>query len=343
MTHLNLFTASLQKQLITKRSGEKKFGEHVQFLTNHTSIYEQLLKLDVGYVIFGISEDIGVRANMGKAGANENWIPFLTALLNMQSNEFSKPSKVLVLGDLQFKQESEEAAKLNPSKSADQKRLRELVSEIDKVVNKLVYEIVKAKKIPIAIGGGHNNAYGLLKGSSLAIKSGMNAINLDAHTDFRTAEGRHSGNGFSYAFNEGFLNKYFIFGLHENYTSETVFKTINKLSKRIQYSSFEDLFVRKSSKYRVALKQASDFVCKQAFGIEIDCDAISNIPSSAMTPSGFSVERTREWLHYFAGFSKVKYLHICEAAPVLGSKKTAHVVSKLLAYLVADFIKARGN
>jgi formiminoglutamase len=38
----------------------------------------------------------------------------------------------------------------------------------------------------------------------------VNAINFDAHSDFRILEGRHSGNGFSYAYEEGFLKKYFI-------------------------------------------------------------------------------------------------------------------------------------
>jgi arginase family enzyme len=32
----------------------------------------------------------------------------------------------------------------------------------------------------------------------------VNAINFDAHSDFRILEGRHSGNGFSYAYEEGF-------------------------------------------------------------------------------------------------------------------------------------------
>jgi formiminoglutamase len=50
-------------------------------------------------------------------------------------------------------------------------------------------------------------------------KENVNAINFDAHSD-RILEGRHSGNGFSYAYEEGFLKKYFIFGLHENYTSK---------------------------------------------------------------------------------------------------------------------------
>ena len=71
-------------------------------------------------------------------------------------------------------------------------------------------QIVLADKKPIIIGGGHNNAYGNIKGTSLAIGEPINVINFDAHSDFRPEEGRHSGNGFSYAYTEGFLNYYFI-------------------------------------------------------------------------------------------------------------------------------------
>jgi formiminoglutamase len=47
----------------------------------------------------------------------------------------------------------------------------------------------------------------------------VNAINFDAHSTF-ILEGRHSGNGFSYAYEEGFLKNILFFGLHENYTSK---------------------------------------------------------------------------------------------------------------------------
>jgi formiminoglutamase len=67
--------------------------------------------------------------------------------------------------------------------------------------------------------GGHNNSYGNIKGTALAKGKPVNAINFDAHSDFRILEGRHSGNGFSYAYEEGFLKKFY-FGLHENYTSK---------------------------------------------------------------------------------------------------------------------------
>ena len=78
----------------------------------------------------------------------------------------------------------------------------------------------------------------------------------------------------------------------------------------------------------------------KAFGIEIDCDAIENIPSSAASPSGFSVKQARQFVHYFAKHKNAKYLHICEAAP---TKKTETKVGKLITYLITDFIRANGH
>jgi formiminoglutamase len=45
----------------------------------------------------------------------------------------------------------------------------------------ILFNIIKLGKIPIIIGGGHNNAYGNIKGSALA-KGKLNAINFDAHS-----------------------------------------------------------------------------------------------------------------------------------------------------------------
>ena len=59
-----------------------------------------------------------------------------------------------------------------------------------------------------------------------------------------------------------------------------------------------------------------------------------NIPSSAKTPSGFSVKQARQFAHYFGQHENASYLHICEAAP---SKKTETKVGKLITYLITDF------
>src|SRR5690606_31567120 len=203
-------------------------------------------------------------------------------------------------------------------------------------VTDLVYQIVRSGKKPIIIGGGHNNAYGNLKGTSLAFKKPINAVNFDAHSDFRREEGRHSGNGFSYAYVEGFLKKYFIFGLHENYTSDHIFTTLDRV-QALQFNTSEALTIRKDKEFKAELARAANHVAGKPFGVEVDCDAIKYIPSSAMTPSGFSIKKARSFVTYFGKQPKAAYLHICEAAP---KPETETVVGKLITYLITDFMRA---
>lgn len=336
MEKLILFNTTDLKSLLKNRTNESKFGEHVQLLTNFNNIYDSLTNLDVDYVIFGIKEDIGVFANYGNTGTARAWGATLKVLLNIQSNAFTNPKKVLILGHLDFSKEMEKLKSFEQSNKKDINRARKKVAKIDTYVTDLIQQIVRAGKIPIVVGGGHNNAYGNIKGSALALKKPINVVNFDAHSDFRPEEGRHSGNGFSYAYAEGFMKNYFIFGLHENYTSEHVFKTLNKF-KAIKYNTFEAVSIRGELTFKSELERASEFITANPFGIEIDCDAIKNIPSSAMTPSGYSVKKARAFVNHFGKFEKVKYLHICEAAP---TPDTEAKVGKLITYLITDFMRA---
>ncbi len=337
MTHIKQFSSIKCNELINKRSKEIKFGEQISLLSNHNSIYDQLLKLDVTYVIFGIKEDIGVWANLGTAGTSKAWDFAIKVLLNTQSNDYNLAKEVLILGHLEFPEFQEQLKSMSKEKKKDLKKARRFVETIDAEVSYLISQIVSAGKIPIVIGGGHNNAYGIIKGTALALKKRINAINLDAHHDFRAEEGRHSGNGFSYAFAEGFLKRYFILGLHENYTSEKIFKTLNKL-KEIDYTTFESMAIKTHLNLMREMETALEHLGSQPFGIEIDCDAIENIPSSAMTPSGFSVNEARQFVHYFGSQPQAKYLHICEAAP---TNETENQVGKLISYLITDFMRAK--
>ncbi|MFP4845985.1 formimidoylglutamase [Winogradskyella sp. PE311] len=337
MNNLVLFTLKDRDTLLKARKGESKFGEHIQLLPNLTNIYDAIVNLDVDYVIFGIAEDIGVYANYGKTGTYKAWEATIKILLNTQSNNATKASRILILGHLDYTKERA-IVNLKPNKKNINKA-RTIVDAIDKNVTHLVSSIIKTGKTPIIIGGGHNNAYGNIKGAALAHSTKMNVINFDAHTDFRAEEGRHSGNGFSYAFAQGFLKNYFIFGLHENYTSNKLFKTLKRL-KQMKYNTYDAIEVRNELSFETELEEALDHICDKYFGIEIDCDAIENIPSSAMSPSGFSVKQARQFVHYMAKHENASYLHICEAAP---TKKTATKVGKLITYLITDFIKAHGN
>lgn len=339
MSHLILFTEKEKQHLLKKRKEESKFGEHIQLIPNLTNIYDDIVNLDVDYVLFGIKEDIGVYGNYGKTGTCMAWEATLKVLLNIQSNDFTSAKRVLILGHLDYTEQRDHLLDLDISKKKELSKVRDFVKNIDQDVTDMVSSIVKAGKTPIIIGGGHNNAYGNIKGSAIAKNKPINVVNFDAHSDFRAEEGRHSGNGFSYAYAEGFLKNYFIFGLHENYTSDAMLKKIKKV-KAIKYNTYESIEVRNKVDFKLEMKSALDHVSDKSFGIEIDCDAIINIPSSAMTPSGFSVKQARQFVNYFGMHDNASYLHICEAAP---TKKTMTKVGKLITYLITDFIRANGN
>lgn len=335
MKHLNLFSKKYRDSLLNKRKGETKFGERITLLGNITNIYDALKDLDVDYVVFGISESIGVFANHGKSGAEDTWGATIKVLLNCQNNDFLHAEKVVVLGHLEYGNALEKIKKTHKSLKKQIAEARKFVEQIDRDVAHLVYTIVKAKKIPIIIGGGHNNAYGNLKGTALALNQTISAVNLDAHADFRAEEGRHSGNGFNYAYSEGFLNKYMVFGLHENYNSKYILKRLDKL-KSVHYITYDAMEVRKELSFKKALSKSDKFLSNTHFGLEVDCDAIVNVPSSAMTSSGFSVKQARRFVSYFGQQKKASYLHLCEA--MLSAN---YNVGKLMTYLITDFIKAK--
>ena len=219
--------------------------------------------------------------------------------------------------------------------------LHPFVVEMDRQISKLVEKIVIAGKVPIGIGGGHNNAYGMLKGTSLALGKSINALNLDAHADLRPRDYRHSGNAFSYAYVEGFLKRYFIFGLHENYITQAISENMEAWSEDIRFVTYDEMCIRDGRNIMEEAVKALEFLSESRtpFGVEIDCDVIENIPSSALTSSGFSVETARKLNYFFSRSENVAYLHICEAAPKANNADEMVKVGKLISYLITDFIR----
>jgi len=343
MEKLVPFTINDLAKITNHRSGEIKFGEKMITVPKDAVPLEFLKTCEAKYVLFGIPEDIGVRANYGRPGAASAWESAIKSIANIQHNRFCKGSQIIVLGQLNVCDEMKEVEHLDFNDIDDRSKLSQLVEKIDKDVSHIIFNIVKLGKTPIIIGGGHNNSYGNIKGTALAKGKSINAINFDAHSDFRILEGRHSGNGFSYAYEEGFLKKYFIFGLHENYTSKSVLDIIKKIEDRVQYNTYDSVNIRKEKDFYQEMIHAIEFVSTDPFGIEIDLDAIPNIASSAMTLSGFSVEELRQFVSFFGQNKNAAYIHICEGAPDLGEDKNNHLIGKLIGHLVTDFIKANND
>lgn len=318
--------------LTNSRDGEVKLGERVQIYrhceeSNDEAIsLEVLISSDSKFVLLGIPEDIGVRANLGVGGTKTAWNATIKSFLNLQSNPFLTGSEVLVLGHFEIEEPSDTSLQ----------GLRNKTNEIDALIYPVIEKIVRAGKIPIIIGGGHNNAAPIISGVSIALNKPINVINIDAHADLRnTNEGRHSGNGFSYAMQHGFLKQYRIFGLQENYVNQSLPAYISA-SKNTKAFYFEDLL--KSSKS--ITENWNEFVndLPEPYGLEIDLDSIENVLSSAITSSGFALNDIRKIL--LSNSKKYSYLHICEGATELANGRKDLTTGKTIAYLISDFIKA---
>ena len=330
MSFLKLYTEKHIAPILKKRGGETKFGEKVAFVEKLEDLKSHAAK----YVFLGIPEDIGVRANYGNPGTSKAWEVALGSLLNIQHNKFTNAENVILLGEIDCQTQMKQAESISQNEPHFAEELGELVTQIDHKVSEVIKTIVAAGKFPIIIGGGHNNSFGNLKGTSEALQTPINCINFDAHTDFRSLEHRHSGNGFSYAFVDGYLDKYFIFGLHSNYTSEAVFNSMEKNSHRVKFNLFEDISVKQKQSFAEALKETENFCCNENFGIELDLDAIEMMGSSAITPSGFTLTEARKFISYFSNNKNARYLHICEGAPSSGI--FPNQIGKAIAYLVSD-------
>lgn len=343
MKNFKYFNTTELNNFLAIRKGEAKLGEKITIPTSNILDLAQLLKENnAKYVVYGIKEFAGVKANFGVIGKTHSWEAFLNSFLNIQNSKFLKGKKILILGCLDYDHYADEIANCDPNNKEERKRLNQIVEEIDKEVTYLNTLIHQSEKKPIVIGGGHNNSYGNIKGLALAKNKAINVINFDAHTDFRALEGRHSGNGFSYAFNEGFLKDYCAFGVHENYLNKWMIEQFETHSDRLKMYTFEEMKVRFEKDFPSAMNRAFAQIKTNKYGIEIDVDAIENIASSAMTPNGFSTTEARQFVSLLANHSNASYLHLCEGSSDRSSMPV-NMLGKLLSYLVSDFIKAQNN
>jgi formiminoglutamase len=327
--HFHLANPTEIRSRVRIRPHETKLGENIV-------IQEQLEAAGPRFVLFGVKEDLGARANLGWGGAHTAWEGFLDAFLHVQDTVFLHGAEIQLLGHFDFQ---------DLGASNELTALREQVKVIDQEVAALVAKIVALGKIPLIIGGSHAGAYANLKGSAEGLRQRQNklplhCINLDAHSDYRLLEGRHSGNGFRYAQEAGYLQRYAILGLHENYTPQRILEDLQKLPQ-VQFSTWEDIFLREKMSFAEALDQAITFVNHEdaAVGVELDLDCIENVLASAITPSGLSTQQARYYVYQCARRCNAVYLHLCEGASQLGNGLESRSTGKLLSYLLSDFVK----
>jgi formiminoglutamase len=323
MEGFKLYSHTELMAVTNTREGEIKIGQKMQTVSS----LEEIDRSTARFVVLGIPEDYGVRANHGIAGTAGIWEPFLRTLVNVQSNLFLTGHEMLLLGHFEFDAPQENSLAAFSAK----------VSSIDDLVYPVIRKIIAAGKVPIVIGGGHNNAYPIIKGFSLAMGKAVDVINIDAHADLRSPVARHSGNAFSYAMKDGYLENYGIYGLQENYNNAEVLRQIES-NPNISCIYFDELIkTRDHTAVWGDFSKPFDF----RMGLEIDLDAIGNILASAATPSGFTLNDIRRIV--LNTKKKLSYLHLSEGALALSDGRTDQNTAKAIVYLVTDFIKAQSN
>lgn len=300
---------------LTERDGEIRIGQNVLFRGKTDDWKEKK------FHILGVKEDVGPRLNAGKGGSGAAFEAFISRFLAVQSNQFLNGNSICVHGFI------EPFEYIEPI-------LNSHIDDLDYLVSVWVKEVTDCGGIPVVIGGGHNNAYPIIKGVSESKSLAISVVNMDPHADTRAMEGRHSGNPFSYAYEYGFLGHYSVLGLHESYNNQFI---LDHLQEMNAFFTFYESWLEKPFKFQADIDKVYDTHFQTVMGVELDMDSIAFMPSSAFTPSGITVEQARIYVRKMATLEKVCYLHLPEAAPKNETEEIT--VGKTLTYLVTDFVK----
>lgn len=351
MSHFHYYTKQEILDLTKLRKYESKLGEHVQLvdqkLIDNPENESQLFNGGAKYVCFGIPECIGILGNHGSRGAENTWFHFVRTFLNLQSTDLCNGNNIILAGYFDF---SSVSKIIDEHSFSSQERIdacRHAVANIiDEEVESFIKSIVSAGKIPIVIGGGHNNTYPIIKGIAKTAhklgkisKPSINAINIDAYAGYRIMEGRHSGNAFRYAMEEGFLKKYAIIGLQENVNPQSMMDDVYS-NLNIQYHSYEHIFLEERLNFVQSMAQSFSFIDEDQIALELGLDVISHMPSSGQNPSGLSINDVRQFIQFSGNFPNICSLHICEgAADHLHADSSQ--IGRLISFLVTDFVKSR--
>ncbi len=313
--HFEVWSIDKLEDFLSVREGEWRVGQ--QLAKN------ELKK--VKYVLLGIEEGMGPMANNGFSGSENAFSAFLSNFLNTQVHSRFPATEIQIVGSIKQNVQFESVT-----------QARTHVEELDAFVEEVLDSYLLNGQIPIIIGGGHNNALPIMRWATKHSK--VHILNLDPHADCRKEEGRHSGNSFSIALHHKTIQSYSVLGLHEAYNNQFILDFLEK--HRCFHTYFEDYLSQNRNLIKDLTHVIDNCETDSKLGIEIDMDAMAFMPSSAFSPSGWSVNEVRAFCLELSRFKNhIAYLHLPEAAPKTELEKK--VVGKTLSYFVRDFINVK--
>ena len=163
---LQIFKRAELNSLLSKRLGETKLGELAQTLPGD-ALTDEALEQAVGqgarYALIGISDAQPSGGGAGKSSAAQSdWRVFLQRLLNLQSNFYLDGREILIIGD--FAAEKHEIGAVSERKSRPDSLI-----EAQNGVFPIVALVRSYGLIPIVIGGKHQHAFSVIKGTALGL------------------------------------------------------------------------------------------------------------------------------------------------------------------------------
>lgn len=343
--HLHYFPATGLAPYQNKRANEVHVADAIRIPNPELSLTDNLAQAKeqgVKYVILGIPEDIGPRANCGNGGADKAWCNLLPVLLNQQANDFFDWQSCLLLGTVALKDLQKQSYEASCSTHLLD-TLRALCEQVDSRVTSVLKPVFSAGFEAIVIGGGHNNAYPIIDALYHATNTQVACANLDPHADFRAIEGRHSGNPFRYAYQANYLSRYTVVGLHEQKNNK---ETVDGLKQAaFPFYSYQHMFMNNTKTFEDVLYDVREYVSETSgpVGVELDLDSIKKAAASAYSVAGFSLEQAVRFVYRTATLRSTRYVHLCEGAPATHehSEYKSHDVGQILTQLIYSYLKAR--
>lgn len=275
--------------------------------------------IDIGLI--GYACDEGVKRNQGRIGAAQGPTALRERLAKLPVHFESK--KIADFGDLICKDNDMEACQ------------NALAQTIKTFLSNGIF--------PIAIGGGHDIAYGHFKGIYSAINSDadkkIGIINFDAHFDLRPVDHKpNSGTPFNQILNEFDGVSYFAIGIQQQANTKQLFDIAQK--HYVPYALHNECESDEKAMEALIDKLQPFIDSNNYLYITIDLDGFSSAYApgvSAASPLGFDPAFFFKVLSYLLSSLKVKAVDIAELNPALDrDKQTATLAARIVDFMVLN-------
>lgn len=270
-----------------------------------------------GICFLGFCSDVGVKRNLGRAGAVEGPDAIRKALVNLAIH-FDEEKRMTDVGDVVV--------------SGDQ------LENAQKEFARYVAIIVKKGSFPVLLGGGHEISYphgaGVL---DMFPDQKIGMINFDPHFDLRAyPQGAHSGSWARQLFEEHKNFHYLPIGINEAVNISSMFELMRQ--KNQSFISMEELLEESKEELLARIRYFMNEMDKICITLDLDVFSAGIAPGvSAVNPYGALPHHIKPLLNEILKSDKVVSFDVAE----MSSKNDDERTAKLAASFIYDVVMAK--